>query len=89
VWLTAEAARQQVDAFAAFAGQLRRVEIAPTRSDKADPEPLTPTLPPVSDQVPRPNGLIEVVLTSGATLRVDAMVDAAALGRVMAALDRR
>jgi hypothetical protein len=39
--------------------------------------------------VPRPNGLIEVVLTSGVTLRVDATVDAAALGRVMAALDRR
>jgi transposase len=66
-----------------------QVEIAPTQSDKADPEPLTPTLPPVPDQVSRPYGLIEIVLTSGVTLRVDAEVDAAALGRVLTALDRR
>ena len=65
-----------------------QVEIAPTRSDKADPAPL-PTLPPALDQVSRPLGLIEIVLPSGVTLRVDAEVDAAALGRVLAALDRR
>jgi transposase len=66
-----------------------QVEIAPARSDKAGPEPLTPALPPVPDQVSRPHGLIEIVLASGVTLRVDAEVDAAALGRVLAALDRR
>lgn len=66
-----------------------RVELAPTQSDKADPEPLTPTLPPVPVPVPRPYGLIEIVLASGVTLRVDATVDAAALRCVLAALDRR
>ena len=38
---------------------------------------------------PRPAGRIEIVLPSGVTLRVDAEVDAAALGRVLAALDQR
>jgi transposase len=37
----------------------------------------------------RPAGLIEIVLPSGVTLRLDAEVDAATLGRVLAALDRR
>lgn len=38
---------------------------------------------------PGPAGLIEIVLPNGVTLRVDAEVDAAALGRVLAARDRR
>ena len=66
-----------------------QVEIAPTRSDEADPAPLTPTPPPVPDQVSRPPGRIEIVLPGGVVLRVDATVDAAALGRVLAALERR
>jgi transposase len=66
-----------------------QVELAPTQSDKADPEPLTPPLPPIPDPASRPVGLIEIVLASGVTLRVDATVDAAALGRVLGALDRR
>jgi transposase len=38
---------------------------------------------------PRPTGRIEIVLPSGVTLRVDAEVNGAALGRVLAALDQR
>jgi hypothetical protein len=38
---------------------------------------------------PHPAGLIEIVLVSGVTLRVDAQVDAVALGRVLAVLDWR
>jgi hypothetical protein len=34
-------------------------------------------------------GLIEIVLPSGVTLRVDTAVDAAALSRVLAALQQR
>ena len=45
--------------------------------------------PAPGDACPRPAGLIEIVLPEGVTLRVDAEVDAAALGRVLAALDQR
>ena len=38
--------------------------------------------------LPRPAGLIEIVLPSGVTLRVDAAVDAIALRRVLAVLDQ-
>ena len=54
---------------------------APQPSDAPDEQPPPPVTPP------RPAGLIEIVLPSGVTLRVDANVDAAALGRVLAALD--
>jgi transposase len=66
-----------------------QVELASTQSDKADPEPLAPPLPPIPDPVSRPVGLIEIVLPSGVNVRVDATVDAAVLGRVLGALDRR
>ena len=60
-----------------------RVEMtAPASPDKPDEQN-----DPVSLQ--RPAGLIEIVLPSGVTLRVDAEVDAAALGRVLTALERR
>jgi hypothetical protein len=38
---------------------------------------------------PRPAGLIEIVLSSGVTLRVDGQVDGPALRRVLAALAGR
>ena len=57
------------------------------------PGPLPPDAPDVKNDKavasPRPAGLIEIVLPNGVTLRVDAEVDAAALGRVLAALGRR
>jgi transposase len=67
-----------------------RVEIAPTPSDKPDPEPATPTAPPASDGlVQRPPGLIEILLPENVTLRVDSRVDGQALRRVLAALAGR
>ena len=56
---------------------------APPPPDEADAKNSTPVTPQ------RPAGLIEIMLPSGVTLRVDAEVDAAALGRVLAALGAR
>jgi len=53
---------------------------APYAPDEQNDQPVTR---------PRPAGLIEIVLPSGVTLRVDAGVDAAALGRVLAVLVQR
>jgi transposase len=59
---------------------------------------MTPVPPPSGAPFERPNAavtsrhlpeMIEVVLTNGVILRVGAAVDAAALGRVLAALERR
>ena len=59
---------------------------------------MTPVPPPSGAPFEKPSAaatprhspeMIEVVLTSGVILRVGAAVDAAALGRVLAALDRR
>ena len=67
-----------------------RVEIAPTPSDKHDPEPATPTAPSAPDvAVQRPAGLIEILLPENVTLRVDSRVDGQALRRVLAALAAR
>jgi transposase len=55
---------------------------APAPQDRPDARNATPALP-------GPLGLIEIVLPSGVTLRVDAAVDAAALSRVLAALQQR
>ena len=59
------------------------VEIAPTQSDRADPQPSS------SDVLSRPPGLIEILLPKNVTLRVDAQVDGPALRRVLAALTGR
>jgi transposase len=59
------------------------VEIAPTQSDRANPEPSS------SDVLSRPPGLIEILLPRNVTLRVDAQVDGPALRRVLAALSGR
>ena len=56
---------------------------APAQPDAPDEKGGTAVRPP------RPAGRIEIVLPSGVTLRVDAEVDGAALGRVLAALDRQ
>ncbi len=68
--------RQQPPSFA-------EVEIAPTHSDRANPEPSS------SDVLSRPPGLIEILLPRNVTLRVDAQVDGPALRRVLAALTGR
>jgi hypothetical protein len=59
------------------------VEIASAQSDRADPEPSSP------DVLSRPPGLIEILLPTNVTLRVDAQVDGSALRRVLAALAGR
>jgi transposase len=67
-----------------------RVEIAPTQSDKHDPEPATATAPSAPElPVQRPPGLIEILLPENVTLRVDSLVDGQALRRVLAALAAR
>lgn len=55
---------------------------APAPQDRPDARNAMPALPGSL-------GLIEIVLPSGVTLRVDAAVDAAALSRVLAALQRQ
>lgn len=62
-----------------------QVEMTPALQppDAPDDKNGTPVTPP------RLAGLIEIVLPGGVTLRVDAEVDAAALGRVLTALDQR
>ena len=58
------------------------------------PAPATPPLP-LSQPVPTPNstnhpeGMIEIALPGGVSVRVDAQVDSGALRRVLAALVRR
>ena len=59
------------------------VEIAPTHSDRANPEPSS------LDMLSRPPGLIEILLPKNVTLRVDGQVDGPALRRVLAALSGR
>jgi hypothetical protein len=66
-------------------GRFARVEVAAARTAPhaaesrliGAPSPLTPA---------QPAGLIEIILTTGTTLRVDAQVDPRALRRVLAAL---
>ncbi len=62
------------------------------------PVELTPETPRAAEsatgremltQPVRPTGLIEILLPSGVSLRVDAKVDARALHRVLAALEAR
>jgi transposase len=59
-----------------------QVEMTPAPQDRPNDRNATPELP-------RPLGLIEIVLPGGVMLRVDAAVDAAALSRVLAALQQR
>ena len=66
-----------------------QVEIAPGQSDKADAEPAMAAPSSVPNVQSRPSGLIEILLPTNVTLRVDAQVDGAALRRVLAALAGR
>jgi len=56
------------------------------------PEPATPSLPqpvPTPNSTNHPEGMIEIALPGGVSVRVDAQVDSGALRRVLAALVRR
>ena len=70
--------------------QFAAVELAtaasPPLPSPMAPEPPTPVAPP---SVVHADGLIEIVLPSGVSLRVDAHVDGRALRRVLGALESR
>ena len=82
--------RQQV-----LGGQMTLLSHAPPDFAQVEmtPAPHPPDAPADKNGTavtpPRPAGRIEIVLPSGVTLRVDAEVNGAALGRVLAALDQR
>src|ERR1700730_6531204 len=53
----------------------------------AQPVPATPSLPvPAPNSLNHPEGMIEIALPGGVSVRVDAKVDSGALRRVLAAL---
>ena len=66
-----------------------RVEVLAMASQ---PAPATPSLPqpvPAPNLMNHPDGMIEIALPGGISVRVDAQVDSGALRRVLAALVRR
>jgi transposase len=69
---------------AACGGQqaLAKADFAEARLSAPNPKPSAPS------QIPTP-GMMEITLPGGAMIRVDAAVDGAALGRVLAALAGR
>ena len=74
----------QPTAAAPVPGRFACVEVAATRTRRAAESSLIPAPPPLTPA--QPAGLIEIILTTGTTLRVDAQVDPRALRRVLAAL---
>jgi transposase len=56
----------------------------------ADPASAAPSPPqPAPNAMNHPDGMIEIALPGGVSVRVDAQVDSGALRRVLAALARR
>jgi transposase len=68
-----------------------QVEIAgaPRQPEPPGHMPMEPAGSAVTTPLPRPEGLIEIVLPDGVTLRLDAQVDGRALRRVLVALEGR
>ena len=64
-----------------------RVEVMAMPADPAPAAP--PAVHPPSGPMNHPDGLIEIALPGGVSVRVDAQVDSGALRRVLAALARR
>ncbi len=62
--------------------ELAKADFAEVRLSAPDPKPA-PAL------AISPTGVMEIALSGGALIRVDAAVDSAALGRVLAVLARR
>jgi transposase len=74
----------QPTAASAVLGRFARVEVAAARTAPHAAESRLIGAPPLTPD--QPTGLIEIILTTGTTLRVDAHVDPRALRRVLAAL---
>jgi transposase len=74
-----------------LAPNFAQVEIAAGPSEPASPDYTTvePVATVAATERARSEGLIEIVLSQGVTLRVDAQVDGPALRRVLAVLGRR
>ena len=66
-----------------------RVELAPQQLDSSEPVASMVPSPLPAPSLSRPEGLIEIVLPGGVSVRVDAEVDGRALRRVLSALDGR
>lgn len=64
-----------------------RVDVMAGQPRLAAPE-LAPAAPPAAPSPAPPDGRIEITLSRGVSVRVDAKVDGAALRRVLAALER-
>lgn len=78
----------QVSVVSGSAANFARVELGPALQASDGSEPVLPEVPAPPPPSPR-DGLIEVVLTSGVLVRVDAAVDGRALRCVLSALDDR
>lgn len=69
--------------------EFARVEVMARLADLA-PAPASPAqLAPPTNSMNHPDGMIEIALPGGVSVRVDAQVDGGALRRVLAALVRR
>ena len=66
-----------------------QVEVVPPHVAAPEPMAEPPIAPPEPVLPPRPEGLIEIVLLDGVTVRVDAAVNAPALRRVLDAVAGR
>jgi transposase len=64
-----------------------RVEVMAMPADPASAAPSQPA--PTPNAMNHPDGMIEIALPGGVSVRVDAQVDSGALRRVLAALARR
>lgn len=71
---------------AAVAGRFARVEVASTRPMLSAAQDSLSAGPAPAHKQSEPASLIEIVLPTGTTLRVDAQVDQRALRRILAAL---
>jgi transposase len=69
------------------AAKFARVEVMAMPTDPAIPPAVQSAAP--SAPMHHPDGMIEIALPGGVSVRVDAQVDSGALGRVLAALARR
>jgi transposase len=66
-----------------------RVEVVAMPTDLAPATPPTPKVTTTSVAMSHTEGMIEIALPDGVSVRVDALVDSGALRRVLAALARR